>query len=171
MRRLALVIHNVRSAHNVGSLLRTADGLGVAAVFLTGYTPYPQHEQDNRLPHISQKVSAAIHKTALGAEQSINWQQVNSLNQVLAQLVTAGYTIVALEQTAKAANLTNFKSKQAIALVVGNEVEGLDEQTLNMIERHLKIPMLGQKESLNVAVAGAIALYHLRHLDKHTAKV
>lgn len=163
MRKIILVIHNVRSAYNVGSLLRTADGLGVERVYLAGYSPYPESKGDVRLPHIRQRLSRQIHKTALGAQETINWFHEEDINKILDSLVAEGYLIAALEQTPWAQDLNNFLPKTDIALVVGNEVAGLDSQTLKRISCHLKIPMLGQKESFNVAVAAAMALYHLRY--------
>jgi 23S rRNA (guanosine2251-2'-O)-methyltransferase len=99
MSEIALVIHNVRSCHNVGSMLRTADGLGVARVFLTGYTPYPKSENDSRLPHEAEKVSRQIHKTSLGAENSVDWHYINNINEVIKDLKKQGYKIGALEQS------------------------------------------------------------------------
>jgi 23S rRNA (guanosine2251-2'-O)-methyltransferase len=168
-RKIVLVIHNVRSAHNVGSLLRTAEGLGAEKVYITGYSPYPEAKADERLPHIRQKITKQISKTALGAEKTLRWEQVDDIEKCLSGLADAGFLVAALEQTTQALDLNDFYSDQEIALVVGNEVEGLDQATLDKISVHLKIPMLGQKESFNVAVAGAIALYRLRYLDKGKA--
>lgn len=168
-RRLVLIAHNVRSAHNVGSLLRTADGLGLVSVYLTGYTPYPETIGDERPPHIRRKVSAAISKTALGAEKKLNWRRAKDIHECLEELANDGYRIVALEQTAKADAIEDFKAGGDIALVVGNEVGGLEEDILKTIDTHLLIPMLGTKESFNASIAAAMALYHLRYLDKPTA--
>jgi 23S rRNA (guanosine2251-2'-O)-methyltransferase len=163
---LILIIHNVRSAHNVGSMLRTAEGLGLKQVFLTGYTPYPESPDDTRLPHIRAKVSRAIHKTALGAEDAISWAYVPDLQNCLNELRAGGFQIIALEQTPKAKNLGEFNSSAKKALVVGNEITGLPANDLRKIDAHVQIPMHGKKESYNVAVAAAIALYHLTYLDK-----
>jgi 23S rRNA (guanosine2251-2'-O)-methyltransferase len=162
MTRLALVIHNVRSAHNVGSLLRSADGFGVEKVYLTGYTPYPQLKYDDRLPHMRQKISKQIKKTALGAERSLNLIHEADIDRCLVELSAGGFMIVALEQTPRAKNLHEFKTTKDVALILGNEVSGLESDILKAVPDHIKIPMLGQKESLNVSIAGAIALYHLR---------
>lgn len=168
-RRLALIAHNVRSAHNVGSLLRTADGLGIEMVYLTGYTPYPEAPGDERPPHIRRKTSAAIAKTALGAEQSLNWRHSQDIRECLKKLSSDGFQIIALEQTATADNISGFKSDRDVALMVGNEVNGLEKGTLEMTDAQLYIPMLGTKESFNVSIAGAMALYHLRYMDKYAA--
>lgn len=162
-RRLVLVVHNVRSTHNVGSLLRTAEGLGIERVYLSGYTPYPEEPNDNRLPHVVRKLTGQIHKTALGAESSMDWLYQEDLRQCISDIRKDGFTIVALEQTATAVDLNVFKDRRDIALIVGNEVEGLSDAELNLTELQLEIPMKGEKESFNVAVAAAMALYHLKN--------
>jgi 23S rRNA (guanosine2251-2'-O)-methyltransferase len=174
MRSIVLIIHNVRSAHNAGALLRTADGLGVRKVIFSGYTPYPAGPQDDRLPHLAQKTNHAIHKTALGAETSVAWEKIDDIQAHLNHLRFEGYEIAALEQTASSRDLPGYKPTNKVALLVGNEIDGLDAELLNSIGVHLQIPMLGQKESLNVAAAAAMALYHLRFtpfpgVDKHKA--
>lgn len=163
-RKIILIAHNVRSTHNVGSLLRTADGLGLQHVYLTGYTPYPEEPNDSRLPHIRARAAKQINKTALGAENSVPWSHADDIKEVIKHLEKDGFLIIALEQTVKANSLPDFQSSQDIALILGNEVEGLDAHTLKLIHTHLQIPMLGTKESFNVANAAAMALYHFRHL-------
>jgi tRNA G18 (ribose-2'-O)-methylase SpoU len=170
MRRTVLVIHNVRSALNVGSMLRTAEGLGVDKVYITGYTPYPETENDERLPHHRRRTSSQIHKTALGAEQFMKWDYEAELEDCLKLLRKDGFILVALEQTPDALNLADFKSDKDVALVVGNEVEGLDSQLLESVDLSLKIPMSGRKESFNVAVAAGIALYHLSYVARTRQK-
>jgi len=160
MRSLILVIHNVRSAHNVGSMLRSADGFGVAKVYFTGYSPYPSQINDERMPHIRDKVDYQIHKTALGAEDSVAWEYKKDIKSTLNKLKKDGFLVVALEQTPAAITLGKFNSGQNITLVVGNEVDGLDQKTLALCDVHVEIQMRGQKESFNVAVAAAIAMYH-----------
>jgi 23S rRNA (guanosine2251-2'-O)-methyltransferase len=162
VRQIILIIHNVRSAHNAGSLLRTADGLGVEKVIISGYSPYPKHESDVRLPHLAAKTHRQIQKTALGAETSINWEQITEIDAYLSRLKSRGFVIAALEQTAAAIPLNQYVPAEKIALLVGNEVGGLEPKLLNKADVHLQIPMLGAKESFNVSVAGAMALYHLR---------
>jgi 23S rRNA (guanosine2251-2'-O)-methyltransferase len=162
MNKLALVVHNVRSCHNVGSILRSADAFGVEEVFLTGYTPYPALKNDSRLPHLAAKISRQIHKTALGAEETLNWRQESDVFSLINQLRQDGYAIIALEQTPEARNLADFSSLKNTALIVGREVEGIEPEVLKVTDEAVQIPMLGQKESLNVAVAAAIALYHLK---------
>jgi 23S rRNA (guanosine2251-2'-O)-methyltransferase len=159
---LVLIAHNVRSAHNVGSLLRTAEGLGVGKVYLTGYSPYPAMPGDSRLPHLAQKTDRQISKTALGAEKSIEWQHEEDILKVIRELRADDYEVVALEQTPQAPDLTAFKPKPKTALVVGREVEGIEAAVLELADRHVQIKMHGRKESLNVAVAAGIALHWLK---------
>jgi tRNA G18 (ribose-2'-O)-methylase SpoU len=162
MRNIILIAHNLRSCHNVGSLLRTADGLGVEKVYLTGYTPYPKIEHDDRLPHLANKISAQIHKTALGAEDFVTWNHESNIVQVLTSLKRAGYTIVALEQAKHSINLNEFKPVERVALVVGREVEGIEPEVLELADTIVEIPMFGRKESFNVVQAAAMAAYHYR---------
>jgi 23S rRNA (guanosine2251-2'-O)-methyltransferase len=162
MRRLVLIAHNLRSAHNVGSLLRTAEGLGINEVFLTGYTPYPLQANDERLPHLARKIDRQITKTALGAEKLVKWLHRADITEVIASLKKRGYTIAALEQAAHSTGLADFKAPKKIALIVGREVEGIEPDVLADADHILEIPMFGRKESFNVVQAAAMALYELR---------
>ncbi len=98
-RRIVLVVQDVRSTHNVGSLLRTADGLGITKVYLCGYTPYPEYPGDPRLLHQRSKATRQIAKTALGAEKSVAWEHCDDVNRLIERLRGDGYTVAALEQT------------------------------------------------------------------------
>lgn len=162
MKQLVLIAHNIRSTHNVGSLLRSSDGFGVHKVFLTGYTPYPlQATNDPRLPHIATKLDKQISKTALGAEKSVHWEHLDTIELALDALRADGYHIVAIEQAATSIALNEYTAPEKLALIVGREVEGIEPEILATCDAILEIPMQGQKESFNVAVAGAIALYQL----------
>lgn len=163
MREIILVIHNVRSAYNVGSLLRSADGLGVKQVLISGYSPYPTFKNDDRLPHIAAKTSRAVSKTSLGAENTVNWHHITDLASSIKELRAKGFIIAALEQTGQSIALNEFKPPRKITLILGSEVGGIDDTTLELTDIHLEIPMLGAKESFNVSVAGAMALYQLRY--------
>jgi 23S rRNA (guanosine2251-2'-O)-methyltransferase len=156
MRRIVLIAHNLRSSHNVGSLLRTAEGLGIEAVFFTGYTPYPRQEADGRLPHLAAKLDKQIHKTALGAEMMIAWRHVDLLDTVITDLREDGFVIAGLEQTVTSIALP---VPDRIALIVGREVEGIEPAVLQACDVCLEIPMFGHKESYNVVQAAAMALY------------
>ena len=161
-RRIYLIIHNVRSCYNVGSLLRSADAFGVDKVYMTGYTPYPAAPNDSRLPHVAQRASRQIHKSALGAETSVDWSHQEDILELITKLRKQKVTVAALEQTKKALPLPGFVPEGSISLIVGREVEGLEDEVLEHADIHLQIPMLGRKESLNVAAAAAAAMYQLR---------
>lgn len=164
MRKIILIAHNLRSAHNVGSLLRTADGLGVERVYLTGYTPYPEAQDDARLPHIAQKVDKQIAKTALGAEKTARWQHHDDIIEVLDRLKSQKFDIIALEQAQDSIKLPVYNPPDRSAIIVGREVEGIEPDVLELCDDIVEIPMSGQKESFNVAVAAAVALYHMRFM-------
>lgn len=162
MRELVLIAHNLRSCHNIGSLLRTAEGLGVSKVYLTGYTPYPLADPDDRLPHLAQKLNRQISKTALGAETLQPWEHATDLVTVFNELRAAGFQITAVEQSPSAISLPDFAPPDKLALLVGREVEGVEPEVLAMCDATLEIPMFGHKESFNVVQAAAMALYHVR---------
>lgn len=162
MRNIVLVAHNLRSTHNVGSLLRTAEGLGVEKVILSGYTPHPMYEGDRRLPHEAGKIGRAINKTALGAENSVKWEYHSEVLPVLQKLKKDGYAVAAIEQTDDAHLLHKYHPPQKVALLVGREVEGVEQEILDACDTALEIPMFGKKESYNVVQAAAMALYHCR---------
>jgi len=162
MADIILIAHNLRSIHNVGSLLRTADGLGVKTVYLTGYTPYPLSKNDSRLPHLAKKIDAQIAKTALGAEKSQAWHHREDIKSLVRELRSQEFLIAALEQAQAAVKLPDFEPPTKIAVIVGREVEGLESEVLKLCDTVLEIPMLGNKESFNVVQAAAMALYHIR---------
>ena len=162
--KVVLVVHNVRSAYNVGSMMRTAEGLGVEDVYLTGFTPYPFFAKDSRPPHIAAKADRMIAKTALGAENSLKWSYKEKISELINEFRREDYSIVALEQTSEALLLPEFKLVPKVALIVGSEVGGLTTDVLDLADQHVQIPMQGAKESFNVSVAAAIALYHLKYL-------
>ena len=159
---IILVAHNLRSCHNVGSLLRTAEGLGVDLVILSGYTPYPIAKNDGRLPHVAAKLHKQIIKTALGAEQTQAWRHYETFDEVLAFLTNKGYSLAAVEQAQHAISLPDFRPPPKLALLVGREVEGVELEILAQCSAVVEIPMFGSKESFNVTQAAAMALYHCR---------
>lgn len=162
MRQIIVIAHNLRSTHNVGSLLRTAEGLGVEMVYLTGYTPHPAVPNDQRLPHEVQKINRAIHKTALGAENTQRWQYQTDVQALIAQLQQDGYHVCALEQSKTSTPLPGYHPAARTALLLGREVEGIEPELLAQCDDILEIPMFGAKESFNVVQAAAMALYHCR---------
>ncbi len=161
-RDIIIIAHNLRSIHNVGSILRTADGHGAEKVYLTGYSPYPRTTNDSRLPHIANKLTKQLHKTALGAEMADNIVYQEDIMTVVARLKTQGYQIVAVEQTDQSLMLPDYTPLAHIALIVGREVEGVEQSVLDQCDVAVEIPMSGRKESFNVSIAAAIALYHCR---------
>jgi len=163
---IIVIAHNIRSTHNIGAILRTSDGFGVTRVYCTGYTPYPSLPGDDRLPHVRDKLTRHIHKTALGAEATMPVSQSADLAPVLAQLKATGYQLVALEQSPQAVPLPSFKPAQKIAILLGEEVNGIPGDLLAQCDAIVEIPMHGQKESFNVSVATGIALYALREQGK-----
>lgn len=163
MPEIVVIAHDIRSCHNVGSLLRTADGFGVSKVYLTGYTPYPAVPNDSRLPHITRRLTQQIHKTALGAEQNTHlWQHHENVQTLLSQLKKSGHEIVGLEQSATAIALPSYTPSSKIAIILGREVEGLDVELQAACDTIVEIPMQGSKESFNVTEAATAALYHCR---------
>jgi tRNA G18 (ribose-2'-O)-methylase SpoU len=153
---MILIIDNVRSAHNVGSLFRTADAVGVEEVYLLGVSPLPC----DRFGREDKEIA----KTALGAHKSVPWKY-GSIEDCIHEMKERGYTILVLEQRTDSVNCFEYVPKEGekIALVVGNEVDGVSAEFLTDAFTCLELPMKGEKESLNVSVAGGIALYVLTH--------
>lgn len=160
MAEIILLLHNIRSTHNVGSIFRTAEGFGVNKVILSGYTPYPTLTNDTRLPHIRDKLTAQIHKTALGAETMVPFDYTEQPN--VAMFKQQGYRIVALEQSPSSITLRDYATPDKLVLVLGEEVHGIPQGLLAQCQDTLEIPMYGKKESFNVSVAAGIALYVLK---------
>lgn len=162
MRECVLVVHNIRSAHNVGSMFRTADGAGVSRIILSGYTPGPTDPRGKeRRPFV---------KVSLGAEKTVPYSRSSVLSAALKKLKAEGYTIIAIEQNKTSTSLFDHRLQrdpakgggyQKIAVVMGNEVRGINAQSLKHADHILHIPMQGKKESLNVGVAAGIALFTL----------
>lgn len=158
MPEITLVLNNIRSTHNVGSIFRTAEGFGVKEVILAGYTPYPAFKGDSRLPHLAEKITKQIHKTALGAESMVAFDRYENLEEWLAN---THLPLVALEQSTHSVDIRTFAPPKKFALLLGEEVDGIAEDTLKKCKAILEIPMAGKKESFNVSVATGIALYAL----------
>ena len=152
-REVALVLPNIRSAYNVGSIFRTADAAGVSQVVLCGYTPRPVDKFD--------RVQKEIAKTALGGEKSIPWIYEKGVTKAINDLKKEGFTIVAIEQSKRSVDYRTLNFPKKMALVVGNEVKGLPKNILDKCERIIEIPMRGEKESLNVGVAAGIVLFEI----------
>jgi tRNA G18 (ribose-2'-O)-methylase SpoU len=148
--KLSILLDNIRSAWNVGSIFRTADGLGINKLYLCGITPTPENE--------------AMHKTSLGAENTVAWEYSRNALETVERLKTEVDALIALEQDARATPLNTLDSAslQKTVLIIGNEVTGVDPEILDLCDQIVYIPMSGQKRSLNVEVAFAIVAYTLR---------
>ena len=164
---IVVVLANIRSTYNVGAILRTAEGLGVKRVICAGYTPCPGVES-GRLPHVVDKERAAIHKTALGAEELVEVEYADNLLAQLEQLRRQDYRLVGLENNLDDDRLVDLNTPglkerlgEKIVLVLGEEVSGIETEVLEKMDTLVRIPMLGKKESFNVSVAAGMAMYQL----------
>jgi 23S rRNA (guanosine2251-2'-O)-methyltransferase len=144
-----LLLENIRSMHNVGSVFRTADAFLTEAIYLCGYTPRPPHRD--------------IHKTALGATETVKWKYVDRVLEAVHDLKTSGYRIVAVEQVEGSIPLQHFQIRagEKMLLVFGNEVEGVSQELLTVCDACIEIPQFGMKHSLNVSVAAGMVLWEL----------
>lgn len=163
MNKIIVVASDIRSTHNVGSILRTADAFAVEKVIVCGYTPYPKLENDTRLPHIADKNTKDIAKTALGAEKTMSVERRDNLRDTIDELKSAGYLILGLEQDISSQRLMDFHTTKDVALIIGEERYGLKKETIEACDAIVELPMLGHKESLNVSIATGICLYQLRY--------
>ncbi|GCC51150.1 TrmH family RNA methyltransferase [Chryseotalea sanaruensis] len=145
---LVVVLDNVRSLHNVGSLFRTSDAFAVSHLYLTGITGTPPHRE--------------IHKSALGATESVPWSYHENVGEIVAQLKKEGYEAVVVEQTTGSQSLETFipSAEKKYCLIFGNEVDGVSDEVLKMATIALEIPQSGTKHSLNVSVCAGIILWH-----------
>lgn len=150
-----ILLHNIRSAHNVGSIFRTADGAGVSEIILSGYTPCPVDTFG--------RPQKDIKKTALGAEHTIPWRYVKSPGSQLRALKKEGVQIVGIEQDARSIDYRMFAETGTTLYIVGNEVRGISKALRDSCDTLLEIPMHGKKESLNVSVAAGIVLFGTMH--------
>src|SRR3989344_8405690 len=149
--KIILILHNIRSAQNVGAIFRTADAAGVSKIYLTGYTPGPKDKFG--------RLQKEIHKTALGAEEYVPWERVPRISILLAKLKKEGVCIYAVEQTKNALPYTQARLKTKTAFIFGNEVDGLSLEIIKRCDNSIFIPMKGCKESLNVSVATGVVLF------------
>lgn len=152
-----VLAHNIRSLHNVGSVFRTCDGAGVSKLFLTGYSGVPPRKE--------------IAKTALGADESVPWEFHKDPMPVIQKLRADGFQIVALEKNAESQDISEFKPEYPVCMIIGNEIDGVEQELLDLSDAVVHIPMRGKKESLNVSVAFGIGIYQLfnsRFFDKNS---
>ncbi|MDR2524350.1 MAG: TrmH family RNA methyltransferase [Candidatus Nomurabacteria bacterium] len=163
--KIVVIAHNIRSILNLGAIFRTAEGLGVEQIILSGYTP----NFHSGLPHVRAKMQRELHKTALGAEEMVASEYRDNIAETLAELKRDGFRLVGLEQDDRAVMLPDYTAPDKIALLLGEEVAGIAPDLRAVCDDLIEIPMHGQKESFNVAVATGIALYGLS-LPKSTVK-
>lgn len=157
-----IVLDNVRSAHNVGSIFRTAEGAGVAKIYLCGYTPTPIDRFGREMPEIK--------KTSLGASAMVPWEQCDNITQVLGSLKERNVQIVAVEQTVQSVSMYDIVWPSHTAFIFGNEIEGVSPQALKLSDVVVHIPMAGLKESLNVSVSVGVIVYVYDMAHKNTTK-
>ena len=146
---LTVVLDDVRSMYNVGSVFRTADSFRLEKILLCGITACPPHPE--------------IHKTALGAEASMEWGSCASAHEAVEKLHAEGYEVYALEQVENSIQLQNFKTEKGkkYAIILGNEVKGVSQEAVNACDGAIEIPQFGTKHSMNVSVSGGIAIWHI----------
>lgn len=148
-----LVLHNIRSTHNVGSLFRSADGAGVSHIIISGFTPEPVDRFG--------RPRNDIKKTALGAENTVGWTKINNIFDFIKQKKSEGYLVSAIEQHPNSVLYKDSKNASKQVLILGNEVLGVDSSLLDLVDQIIEIPMAGEKESLNVSIAGSIVLFEI----------
>ncbi len=149
--RAFVILHDIRSAHNVGSIFRTADGAGVTKLYLCGYTPAPTDRFG--------RVVEDIEKTSLGATHSVPWEHGERTSECIERLRNEGIRIVVVEQHERALPYTDVSYKEDTAFIFGNEIDGVSEDILKMADDIIHIPMHGMKESLNVSVSAGVVLF------------
>lgn len=144
-----VVLENIRSAYNVGSVFRTSDAFLVEAIYIIGYTSQPPHKE--------------IKKTALGAEESVRWKHFDSSAEAIADLRQNGYSVYAVEQAQGSykLNAIGFEADEKIAVIFGNEKAGVEQSTISLCDGCIEIPQLGMKHSLNIATAAGVVLWEL----------
>ncbi len=153
---ISILVENVRSVHNVGSIFRSADGFGAEKIYLTGYTAHP--------PRLD------LSKTALGAEKAVPWEYFESPVEAAKKILNQGISLVLIEQTTKSKSIYNVNYPFPLCFIVGNEVDGVSEELSNLANCHIEIPMRGVKQSLNVSVATGVVGYEFSRLFESLRK-
>ena len=157
-----LILHRIRSAYNVGSMFRTADAMGVDKIFVTGFTQRPSDKKYE----LQTKAEKMLSKTALGADQYVEWNEAKNISTIIDRLKKSDVKIVALEQDERSVDYREFSKSivgknKSVALIVGNEPKGIDKRILKKCDSIIEIPMRGEKKSLNVAVSLGVAGYEI----------
>ena len=151
MKDIYLILHNIRSTHNVGSIFRTADAAGVKKIYLCGYTPTPIDRFGRKRKDIA--------KVALGAEETVEWEHFEKIEELIDKLKKENKQIVALEQDKSSVSYKDFVLEKDTAFILGEERNGIEKEILDKCDAVVEIPMKGKKESLNVSVATGIVLF------------
>ena len=144
---LRIILDNIRSAHNIGSVFRSADAFAIDQILLCGITAIPPNRE--------------IHKTALGATETVSWQYFPNTVEAIEQCKAEGYSVVIIEQTTGSIALQDYIPKGPVVLVFGNEVEGVSEEALPLADQAVEIPQFGTKHSFNISVCAGIVMYDL----------
>lgn len=178
MLQISVVLYNIRSVYNVGAILRTAEGLGIAEAVFSGYTP--RYDDAGLLPHLREKLNRQIEKSALGAEKMVPQEAVEDLSAWLAAKRAEGWTVIGLENNLAPEEMARRwvlgaddepAGLEKVVLVLGEEVNGIPAEVRREMDFFLEIPMRGRKESFNVSVATGIALWGLEQAARgHTEK-
>jgi 23S rRNA (guanosine2251-2'-O)-methyltransferase len=156
MKTCVLILDNIRSVENAGSIFRTSEGLGVSKIYLVGTTPAPIDRFGRKRTDFA--------KVSLGAEDLMEWEYIEKIDSLIKELKDQNFKILALEQSENSIDLKDFSAPEQFALILGNEVEGISKETLDKCDKIIEIDMKGEKESLNVSVSAGIALYQLLKL-------
>jgi tRNA G18 (ribose-2'-O)-methylase SpoU len=153
MKKTIIILDNIRSAHNVGSVFRTSDGAGVEKIYLLGTTPSPRDRFGREVPEIK--------KTSLGASAMVNWEHIDNedTEALLLRLKSEGFELVAVEQTPTSTSLYDFIPSDKTCYIFGNEIDGVGSRLLDTASKAIEIPMKGKKESLNVSVTVGVVLF------------
>lgn len=146
-----LLLHNIRSVHNIGAIFRTADALGVSKIYLSGYSPTPLDRFGNKRKDFV--------KCALGSENSVPWEYVKNQSNLINRLKKDKFTIISVEQNKKSVDYKKIEPKAKNLIIFGNEVSGVSKNLISKSDVVAEIPMRGQKESLNVSVSAGIVLF------------
>lgn len=160
---IVVVAHNIRSALNIGSIFRICDACAVSKLYLTGYTPHPRIQNDKRLNFEIEKIEQKILKAGLEGFKHTKYEYENKIEDLINNLKNESYKIIAVEQNKNSTNIYDFKIEQNTALILGNEVTGVEQNVLNICDDIIEIPMKGKGKSLNVAVSLAVCLYTISH--------
>lgn len=152
-RDVRILLHNIRSAHNVGAIFRTADALGISRIYLSGFTPCPVDRFGRPVKEVA--------KTALGAERTIPWAYAKTPARFLRTAKQEGFRVVGIEQDERAVDYKKFQAPEKLLILVGSEVKGLSQSLRKQCDVLLEVPMRGRKESLNASVAFGVAAFRI----------